>query len=75
MSYNPFADAKFLTGLFDALVSLALFFVGKYAPAAAEDTKFVISAIQPIFLMLVIGFFQRDQAAIRAGALPRFLTK
>ena len=73
MTYNPFADAKFVTGLLDAVVSLALFFVGKYSPAATEDVKFVIASLQPIALMLIVGFLQRDQAVIRAGETPKFL--
>ena len=73
MSYNPFKDAKFLTGLMDAVVSLILYFGSRYAPMAAEDIKFAVAAIQPIFLLLIVGFFQRDQASFRAGELPRFL--
>lgn len=74
MTYSPLSDAKFLTAALDVLISLVLYFGNKYAgPSAAEDIRFVIAAIQPIFLMLIVGFFQRDQATIRAGALPKFL--
>jgi len=72
-SYSPFKDAKFLTGLFDLVTALVIFFVGKYSGAALEDVKFVILSVQPVFVMLVIGFFQRDQAERDAGVQLRFL--
>ncbi len=73
MSYSPFADAKFMTGLLDAVVSLVLYFSARYVPAHAEEIKFAIGAIQPVFVMLIVGFLQRDQAQIRAGQPLRFL--
>lgn len=71
MSYNPLRDAKFWTLLIDALVSLALYFLGKYAsPSTFEDAKILIGAVQPIFLALVIGFLQRDQTQLRESDKP-----
>jgi hypothetical protein len=66
MTYNPFRDAKFLTAAVDVVVSLVLYFVGKYAgETILQDTKTIILALQPITLMLIAGFFQRDSVMIR----------
>ena len=73
MTYNPFRDAKFLTLLLDAVIALTTFFVGKYAGYALEDVLTVVGVIQPIFVALFVGFFQRDQAIAEdkgRGALP-----
>ena len=74
MTYQPFKDAKFWTLVLDALVSLALYFIGKYAsPSVFEDAKMLIGAIQPIAIALFVGFLQRDQALLVNGNLPKFL--
>jgi hypothetical protein len=72
MSYNPLKDAKFLTALLDVIISLVLFLGAKFAaPEALEIIQYVIGAIQPLALMLIVGFFQRDAAMVReARSLP-----
>ena len=76
MTYQPFRDAKFLTALLDVVLSLALYFLGKYAGESIQtDAKTIILALQPITLMLIAGFFQRDSAAIAQGVLPRHLKR
>jgi hypothetical protein len=51
-------------------MSLALYFIGKYAGAAFEDVKLVVLALQPIFLMLIYAIAKEDAAAKSAGLLP-----
>lgn len=61
-------SAKFWTAIIDLVVSLILYFVGKYAAAGAfEDVKFVIAALQPVFLML-IGSIAYEDARIKPWA-------
>jgi hypothetical protein len=54
---NPFAillrSRKFWLLILDVVVSATLYFVGKYAPVAAEDVKFLIALLQPVFLLLI----------------------
>lgn len=45
--------AKEWTVVIDAVCSLAVFFVGKYAGYAVEDLKFVIAALQPVVAILI----------------------
>jgi hypothetical protein len=59
--------AKEVAALLDAVVSLALFFVGKYAPQAFEDVKFVIVALQPLVIAYIFSVMADDAAKLRAG--------
>ena len=63
-------SSKFWTAMTDVVISLVLYFVGKYVPGAADDINFVIGAIQPVFLMVIAGIFAEDAAAKRAGLDP-----
>lgn len=60
-------SAKFWVLVLDTVVSLTLFFVGKYAPAIMEDVKFVIGALQPVFALVITGIFVEDAAVKRVG--------
>ena len=69
---NPFAglvrSRKFWIAMFDLVVSLVLYFVGKYAaPTIADDVKIVIGLIQPVFLLLIGGIAYEDGKAKAAG--------
>jgi len=55
-----FTSRRFLTLLFDTVVGLLVYFVGKYAGAAVEDLKFVILAVQPIVGLVIIAFTVND---------------
>jgi hypothetical protein len=46
----------------DVVVSVALFFVGKYAPVAFEDIKFLIITIQPVIISVIVGIAVEDSA-------------
>jgi len=50
------------------VISLVLYFGAKYlAPEIADDMKFVIAAIQPVFIALIAGIAAEDAAAKRNG--------
>ena len=63
-----FKSRKFWTGILDLVISLVLFFTAKYlSESIAEDIKFVIAAVQPVFLAIIVGIAWEDAAAKRAG--------
>ena len=66
-----FKSRKFWLMILDLIVSLTLFFVGKYAdPALFEDIKFVIASLQPVFITVIGAIAYEDAASIKAqGAL------
>jgi len=72
MTPNPFAgllhSRKFWILILDTLLGLATYFVSKYAPAAADDVKFVFGLIQPMFVTVIVGIFVEDRALIAASA-------
>lgn len=59
--------AKEVAVIVDAVVSILLFFVGKYAPLAAEDVKFLIVALQPIVGIYIALVYGDDKAKLDAG--------
>ena len=62
---------KFWVAMFDLIVSLVLYFGGKYAhPSVAEDMIFLIGAIQPVFLLVIGGIAYEDGKAKAAGVHP-----
>ena len=48
--------------------ALVLFFVGKYAPTVAEDINFVIAALQPVFVSIIIAISIEDAAEKSTGS-------
>lgn len=58
---------KFWMSILDTIISLTLFFVGKYDPVHTEDVKFLIGALQPVFVMVIAGIAIEDAAEKRAG--------
>ena len=66
-----FRSRKFLTLLLDVVVSLATYFVGKYAmPEAADDILMVIAAMQPVVLAVIASWAIEDAADKLAGTFP-----
>jgi hypothetical protein len=61
-----FESRKFWLLILDTVVSLVLYFVGKYAGPAFEDVKLVILSLQPIFLMLIYAIAYEDAKIIPA---------
>ena len=54
--------------MLDTVVALGLYFLGRYAPLAwLEDTEFVILAMQPVFIAIILAIAWEDAAAKRAG--------
>jgi hypothetical protein len=63
-------SSRFWTLILDVVVSITLFFVGKYAGAALEDTKFLIVTLQPVFVLLIGAYTAEDMAAKSAAKPP-----
>lgn len=56
-----FKSRKFWLTILDVVVSLVLYFAGKYAtPGLFDDIKFVILGIQPIFMTLIAAIAYED---------------
>lgn len=59
---------KFLTLVLDTVVSLVVFFVTRLlAPDLAEYVLYVLGALQPIVLAVIVMWGVEDAAAKRAG--------
>ena len=62
---------KFLTLVLDTVVSLATYFAAKLlAPEMAEHVLYVIAALQPVALAVIVMWGIEDAAAKRAGVFP-----
>ena len=64
---------KFWLLILDTVISVGLFFVGKYVdPVPAEDIYVLIGALQPVFVAIIAAIAYEDAAAKRAngGVLP-----
>lgn len=63
---NPFdrllRSRRFWMLVLDTVVSVALRFL------AGDDAQFLVAALQPIFIVIVVSFTIEDREAIRAGA-------
>lgn len=73
MKPNPFASLahsrKFWLLYADVVGSLVLYFAVKYAaPSVADDVKFVIAALQPVFLVLIGAIVAEDNSERDAQA-------
>lgn len=53
---------KFWIAVGDMLISIILYFVGRFFPAAVEDVKFLIVAIQPVAVILIYAIAHEDVA-------------
>ena len=64
MNPNPFSgllhSRKFWLLILDTVISLTLYFVSKYLPVAAEDVKFAILALQPVFVTIILAVAWED---------------
>lgn len=61
---------KFWILILDTVVSLALYFVGKYAPVAEADVKLLILTLQPVFVTIIGAIAYEDGQALAAGVHP-----
>ncbi len=62
---------KFLTLILDTVVSVATYFIGKYAGASSQDMLYLIAALQPVVLAMIVGTAVEDAAEKRAGIVTR----
>lgn len=52
---------KFWLLVLDTVISMVLFFVGKYASADLfDDVKFLIAALQPLFVVIIAAIAYED---------------
>ena len=61
-----FGSRKFILLVLDVVISLILYFVSKYLPNAEADVKFVILALQPIVIAIVLAIAYEDGKIIPA---------
>ena len=69
---NPLAgllrSRKTMIALFDIIVSVLLYFTGRYlAPELAEDINVLIAAVQAVFVIWIGGIAYEDGQSKRAG--------
>jgi len=66
MNPNPFLSLlhsrKFWLLILDTVISLVLYFVGKYAQVAFEDVKFAVLALQPVFVAIILAVAWEDSS-------------
>jgi uncharacterized membrane protein HdeD (DUF308 family) len=71
MNPNPFKSLlhsrKFWLLILDTVISLVLYFVSKYAAVAAEDVKFAVLALQPVFVAVILAVAWEDSALNKNG--------
>ena len=61
---------KFLLLVLDTVISLVLYFVGKYAAQGLfEDVKLVILTMQPVFVAIIAGIAYEDGQQKRGNGL------
>ena len=61
-----FGSRKFLLLLLDTVISVVLYFIGKYVPDAEADVKFIILALQPVIISVIITIAYEDGKIIPA---------
>lgn len=55
----------------DGIVTLILYFVGKYSsPNTLEDLKIIIAVMQPIFVMWIGSIAYEDGKKLQGGGTP-----
>ena len=64
-----FQSRKFWLMVADVVVSLTTYFVGKYMnPAAAQDLLFLIGAVQPVVISVIVSITVQNIEGIKAEA-------
>lgn len=57
---------KFLLLVLDTIVSVLMFFTAAYFPASEESVKFLIGALQPVFVAIIVAISIEDAAIAKA---------
>jgi hypothetical protein len=68
MSNPIWKSRRFWVSILDIVITLSLYFVAKYVPGAIDDVKFVMLALQPLALALIIAYTVEDINLIKAEA-------
>jgi hypothetical protein len=72
MTQNPFRDLllsrRFWLLMLDTVITLVIYFIAKYSPAAEADVRTVIFALQPVFLLLIGALTYDDSQAAKLAA-------
>ena len=64
-----FKSRKFWLMVADVTVSLATYFIGKYMnPASAQDLLFLIGAVQPVVISVIVSITVQNLEGIKASA-------
>ena len=59
---------KFRIMLFDTVLSIVVYAVGKFvSPLYSQDILWLIAAVQPVILSLIVGIAVEDAAAMKNG--------
>jgi hypothetical protein len=58
---------KFLLLVLDTVISIVLWVAASYAPQAEEGVKFLIGALQPVVIMVIISIAWEDAAQLKNG--------
>lgn len=70
-SANPMTQLmhsrKFLLLVLDVLISVALYFVGRYYPAMMDDVKFLVVTLQPVIVVVIGAIAYEDAKKIDAN--------
>lgn len=65
---NIFKSRKFWLMILDVVISVASYFVTNYlAPDMAKTVLYLIGALQPVFVSVIVGIAVEDAATKRAG--------
>ena len=71
---NPFQgllqSRKFWLLVLDTVVSMTIYFGGKYLQAGSEDIVFMVAALQPVFAIAINAITREDVAQLEAGTHP-----
>jgi len=60
MKTEIWKSRRFWTLTLDVVVSLVFYFVGKYGGMAADDVKFLVTTMQPMFAVLIAAYTVDD---------------
>lgn len=58
---------RFWVTVGDVVISLLLYFVGKYFSVALDDVKMLITTLQPLFLLVVAAYTVEDSVLAFRG--------
>lgn len=65
---NLLKSRKFLLLILDTLISMAVYFIGKYFPVGIEDAKILIFGLQPVFVAIICAIAYEDSAYMNSIA-------